>query len=80
MSRGKIKKFGKKLRVLRTARGMTLKELAQALGHTSHSYISELEAGKKVPTAEFVLGVALVFDVTTDSLLRDDQDLPLERD
>lgn len=59
---------------------MTLKELAQALGHTSHGYISELEAGKKVPTVEFVLGVALVFDVTTDSLLRDDQDLPLERD
>lgn len=58
---------------------MTLKELAQALGHASHSYISELEVGKKAPTAEFVLGVAQVFDVTTDSLLRDDLDLPLER-
>jgi len=78
LSRGKIKKFGEKLRALRTGSGMTLKELAQALGHTSHSYISELEAGKKIPTAEFVLGVALVFDVTTDSLLRDDQ--PLRRD
>jgi len=55
---------------------MTLKETAQALGHTAHGYISELEAGKKMPTVEFVLGVAELFGVTTDVLLRDEFDLP----
>jgi transcriptional regulator with XRE-family HTH domain len=71
-----MKRFGEKLHDLRTARGMTLKGLAQALGHTSHSYISELEAGKKTPTAELVLGVATLFGVTTDALLRDDLEVP----
>ena len=55
---------------------MTLKELAQVLGHSSHSYLSELEAGKKMPTVELVLAIALRFSVTTDSLLRDDLELP----
>ena len=55
-----------------------MKDLALALGHTSHSYISELEAGKKTPTAEFVLGVALLFGVSTDALLMDHLELPGE--
>jgi transcriptional regulator with XRE-family HTH domain len=51
---------------------MTLKGLALALGHTAHGYISELEAGKKIPTVEFVLNVARLFNVTTDELLKDE--------
>ena len=74
MSSVRINRFGEKLHNLRIAKGMTLKELARALGHASHSYISELETGKKVPTAEYVLGVALLFDVTTDFLLKDELD------
>lgn len=76
MSRVEITRFGEKLHSLRIQRGLTLKELAHALGHTSHGYISELEAGKKIPTVAFVIGVAHLFDVTTDALLRDDLDLP----
>ncbi|MDO8683373.1 MAG: helix-turn-helix transcriptional regulator [Armatimonadota bacterium] len=63
------------MHALRVQRGLTLKELAQSLGHTSHSYISELEAGKKAPTAELVLNVALLFGVSTDVLLRDEMNL-----
>jgi transcriptional regulator with XRE-family HTH domain len=51
---------------------MTLKELAVALGLTAHGYISEIEAGKKKPTAEFVLKVSRFFKVTTDQLLKDE--------
>jgi len=72
-----IQRFGEKLRLLRTQRGITLKELANALGHAAHGYISELESGKKTPTAEFVLGVALFFGVTTDELLKDDLEIKL---
>ncbi len=54
---------------------MTLKELAVALGHVAHGYISELESGKKMPTVELVLSVAQLFEVTTDELLRDDLEL-----
>lgn len=70
-----IQKFGQKLHFLRTQRGMTLKELAAALGYSAHGHISELEAGKKLPTAEFALSVARLFDVTTDLLLKDELDL-----
>jgi len=67
-----MRRFGEKLRVLRTGRQITLKELASALGLTAHGYISEIESGKKKPTAEFVLKVALFFGVTTDQLLKDE--------
>lgn len=67
-----MKRFGEKLRVLRTNEGMTLKELANSLGLTAHGYISEIEAGKKKPTTDFVLKVARYFQVTTDQLLKDE--------
>jgi transcriptional regulator with XRE-family HTH domain len=67
-----MQRFGEKLRILRTNKDMTLKELAVALGLTAHGYISEIEAGKKKPTAEFVLKVSRFFKVTTDQLLKDE--------
>jgi len=70
-----IKRFGEKLHTLRIQHDMTLKELALALGHTAHGHISELEAGKKMPTVEFALNVARLFNVTTDELLKDELDL-----
>lgn len=72
-----IRRFGEKLHTLRVRRGMTLKELANELGLTAHGYISELEAGKKMPTAEFVLNVARLFEVTTDELLKDELELTI---
>lgn len=68
-------RFGEKLQGLRTQHHMTLLELAHALGYSTHSYISEIEAGKKLPTAEFVLGVARLFNVSTDQLLKDELEL-----
>jgi len=70
--RRSIKRFGQKLHTLRTNRGVTLQELAEALGYKAHGHISELESGKKVPTVEFVLQVARYFGVTTDELLKDE--------
>jgi transcriptional regulator with XRE-family HTH domain len=72
-----MRRFGEKLHTLRTSKQMTLKELASALGLTAHGYISEMEAGKKKPTAEFVLKVARYFKITTDQLLKDE--LEVER-
>ncbi|MCA1566387.1 MAG: helix-turn-helix domain-containing protein [Acidobacteria bacterium] len=72
-----IERFGEKLHSLRVRHDMTLQGLANELGLTSHSYISELEAGKKIPTAEFVLNVARLFGVTTDELLKDELELTI---
>jgi XRE family transcriptional regulator of biofilm formation len=70
-----MQRFGEKLRILRTQHGMTLQELAYQLGFSAHGYISELESGKKKPTAEFILNVARLFNVTTDQLLKDELEL-----
>ncbi len=72
-----MKKFGEKLQNLRIHRGMTLVQLAQALGYTTHSYLSEIESGKKQPTVELVIRVARLFDVTTDELLRDEIEITI---
>jgi transcriptional regulator with XRE-family HTH domain len=72
-----VQRFGEKVHTLRAYRGMTVRELAQALGYTAHSYVGDVENGKRRPTADFVLKVALLFGVSTDVLMRDDLDLEL---
>lgn len=67
-----IKGFGEKLRILRQHKGLTLQELATVLGYKAHGHLSELEAGKKTPTVDFVLLVSRYFDVSTDELLKDE--------
>lgn len=74
-----VQRFGEKLHVLRTSRGMTLQQLARELGLTAHGYISELEKGKKLPTVEFVLKVARLFNVSTDGLLKDELEISTDR-
>lgn len=75
-----MNQFGHKLHVLRTKHKLSLQKLAELLGYTAHGYISELEAGKKLPSLEFVVKVAQFFDVTTDQLLKDELNIiPLSR-
>lgn len=66
-----MQRFGEKLRVLRKKRGMTIVQLAEALGYAANSYVSELETGKKKPSAELVFKVARLFNVSADQLLDD---------
>ncbi len=37
-----MERFGEKLRVLRKQRGLTMRELAQELGFSTHGYIGSL--------------------------------------
>lgn len=71
-SQGELRKFGEKLRFLRTQSDLTLMQLADRIGLRTHSYLSELESGRKLPTAEMVLRISRLFDVSTDSLLKDE--------
>jgi transcriptional regulator with XRE-family HTH domain len=70
-----VQRLGEKIRTLRKRRGMTLKEMALALGFTSHSYASEIETGKKTPPIEMIIRMADLFGVTVDQLVRDEMDL-----
>ena len=70
-----MERFGEKLRILRERDGLSLRKLAALLGHTSHSLITDVEKGIKKPSAELVVKLADIFHVTTDQLLRDDQEV-----
>jgi len=61
--------FGERIKALRTARGLTLEQLAQATG-SSKSYIWELEnKNPPRPSAEKLSAIASVLGVTVDYLL-----------
>lgn len=60
--------FGEKLRHLRQHLGLTQAMLARHL-NASRAYINNLEAGRKIPSPEFVVQIGVVFGVTTDYLL-----------
>ena len=67
--------FGEKLRALRIQRGLSLRELADALGYEAHVYLNLVETGKKSPSLTLVMRAAAFFNVTMDQLARDDLDL-----
>lgn len=70
-----MERFGEKLRLLRKQKGMTIKEFAKAIGHTTHSHISEFETGKRKPSLEFALRVSVFFAVPLDQLVKDELEL-----
>ncbi len=71
----KLKRFGEKLKALRLSKGLTLRQFAGSVGYRAYGYISELEAGKKTPTVEFVLSVSRYYGISTDELMKDEIEL-----
>ncbi|MBL28270.1 MAG: transcriptional regulator [Rhodospirillaceae bacterium] len=66
-------KFGDRIKALRTERGLTLDQLAQATG-SSKSYIWELEnKNPPRPSAEKLSAIASALGVTVDYLLGADE-------
>ena len=61
-------RFGERLKELRTAKGMSPMQLAQAVG-ISQSAIAKWELGKTEPTASAIVLLAAFFKETTDYLL-----------
>lgn len=71
-------KFGEKLRRIRTGRGRTLEELAEAVG-SSKAYIWQLENKKNAkPSAELLLRIADYLNESPNFFLDDSQDEPSE--
>lgn len=60
--------FGQRLRHLRTARGLTLRQLGQRVGKQA-PYLSQLENGKRDPGLSLVSALARALRVTPDELL-----------
>lgn len=60
--------FGEKLRILRTEKHLTQKQLADLLGMTKGN-ISYYENDIKAPPADVLISIARIFHVSTDYLL-----------
>ena len=65
---GVLENVGPRLRALRTERGSTLGEIAEATG-ISVSTLSRLESGGRRPTLELLLPLARVYGVALDDLV-----------
>lgn len=63
------------MRALRLSRKLSVRKFARELGYATHSYISDIEAGRTTPRVEFVLKVANFFQVSMDTLTRDEIEL-----
>ncbi len=70
-----MKRFGEKLRKLRQKQGLTVRTLAAIFEMKSHSHIADMENGRSLPSVELLVKIADYFGVTTDQLLRDDQEI-----
>jgi len=70
-----MRRFGEKLRSLRLKRGLTMRELADALNFKSHGFIGDLERGRKYPSLDLAVKIADYFGVTVDQLARDEMEV-----
>lgn len=62
-----LTRFGKEVRKLRIEKGVTLKQMATALGKTS-AYLSAVETGRKNLPDQLVNDVANYFDLADDGI------------
>ena len=60
--------LGERLKILRTAKKMSQKELAERIG-IAKSVISFYESGDRLPSYDVLIKIARIFNVTTDYLL-----------
>ncbi len=70
-----MERFGEKLRTLRERREMSLRKLASELGFSAHGHIAQIERGTRKPSADLVVRIARLFEVSTDQLMLDEFEL-----
>jgi transcriptional regulator with XRE-family HTH domain len=71
-----LNRAGKRLREFREKKGLSLREFGERIG-VSHSYLSNIENGKKPVTIKVLTKAAKVFDVDVAVFLIDEQTEPL---
>jgi putative transcriptional regulator len=69
-----LDKFGKKLLMLRTQHGLTVRELGKAVG-ISIGHITQMETGKNKPSLEVAFKIARFFNVSVDDLADDEVEI-----
>ncbi len=70
-----MQRFGEKVHALRIRQGLSLRKLASMLDLATHSHLDRIEKGENKPSADLILKIADIFEVSTDQLMRDELEL-----
>ena len=62
--------FGKRMREIRISKNLSVQKVADEVG-IQRNYVSQIEKGDKIPSADTMIRIANVLSVTMDSLLCD---------
>jgi 5-methylcytosine-specific restriction protein A len=69
-----MKRFGEKLRALRTRQKVTIRTLSQAIS-ISNSYVTMIETGENKPSLDIAFRIARFFQVSLDSMADDEVEI-----
>lgn len=70
MSKYKINSFGERLRTLREATSLPLREVAHYIG-VDHSLLAKIERNERQPTKQMIKVIAMYFEVNEKELLNE---------
>ncbi len=73
-----VKTLGNRIRELRDARELSLREFARKLGHISAAHLSDIELGRRFPSGELLAKMANVLGVSVEDLKSYDSRLPID--
>ncbi len=69
LSEKELMAIGARISTERKRQGLTQCRLATMLGYTGHSYLSNVERGKKKPSLNMLYGLSEIFEVEVDYFL-----------
>jgi len=73
-----MKTLGQRVRELREAQDLSLREFAKKLGGLSAAFLSDVELGRRFPSEEVLVKMAAVLGVNVDELKKCDTRAPME--
>ena len=73
-----MKNLGERIRELREAKDLSLREFARQLGDLSAAFVSDIELGRRFPSEKVLAKMATVLGVKTEDLMKHDTRPPVE--
>jgi len=73
-----MRTLGERIRELREAKDLSLREFAKKLGGLSAAFLSDVELGRRHPSDAVLASMARALDTTVDELKRHDSRPPVE--
>ena len=73
-----MKTLGQRVRELREAQDLSLREFAKKLGGFSAAFLSDVELGRRFPSEDVLTNMAAVLGVTVEELKKYDTRAPME--